>query len=125
MASHILSAGRFFRVAVLSCTMLFSAVLPGVMRPAVCMAQDYEAMMPETLHRELRKAEHAYRDAIDKVNAAETERLARKAAGAAQGELRALDEKVGELVNKAEDLKVQADYLEELYQAKSKEYKNK
>ncbi|EFL50265.1 conserved hypothetical protein [Solidesulfovibrio fructosivorans JJ]] len=125
MASHLSSAGRFLRVAVLCCTMLFSAVLPGVLRPAVCVAQDYEAMMPETLHRELRKAEHAYRDAIDKVNAAETERMARKAAGATTDELRALDEKVGDLVNKAEDLKIQADYIEELYQSKSKEYKNK
>ena len=88
-------------------------------------AQDYEAMMPEALHRELRHAERDYRDAIHAANAAETERIARKAAGAAAEELRALDEKVGALVTKAEKLKVHADYLEELYEAKAKEYKNK
>ena len=63
--------------------------------------------------------------AMDAVNTAESERLARKAAGAAEAELRDLDAKVGALVTKAEKLKVQADYLRELYEDKKAEYKSK
>lgn len=125
MGSQFSAAGRFLRIVGLVCILSFPGIAP-VMGPTVCLAQeDYEAMMPESLHRELRKAEHAYHDAIDAANAAENERVAKKAAGASADELRALDEKVGQLVTKAEKLKVQADYLGELYQTKSKEYKNK
>jgi|GEM_PF-2958494 len=95
------------------------------MGPAVVQAQDYESMMPEALSREVRKAESEYRKVMDEVGAAETARLTRAAAGAAEAELRELDARVGALVTKAERLKVQADYLDELYEAKRKEYRNK
>lgn len=124
MGSHISAAGRFLRIAGLVCILLFTGVLP-CLGPVPGAAQEYEAMMPESLRRELHKAEHAYREAIDAANAAETERVAKKAAGASADELRALDEKVGRLVTKAEKLKVQADYLDELYDIKSREYRNK
>ncbi len=105
--------------------LLFSLCAGPCLFPPAAAAQDYEAMMPERLHRELRHAESAYRDAIDAANAAETKRLERKAAGASEDELRALDEEVGRLVTKAEKLKVQADYLDELYEVKRREYRNK
>jgi isocitrate/isopropylmalate dehydrogenase len=124
MGNSILPASRRRRVAGIVVLLLTLCVAPCLL-PSVAVAQDYEAMMPESVHRELRHAEREYRDAIHAVNAAETERIARKAAGAAEAELRALDEKVGQLVTKAEKLKVKADYLEELYEAKAKEYKNK
>ena len=107
---------------------VFLLILTGglfCMRPAMAQAQDYEAMLPEALSREVRKAEIAYQKAIDEANAAETERIVRAAAGAAEAELRELDAKVGALVTKAEKLKVQSDYLGELYEYKRKEYKNK
>lgn len=124
MGNSILPASRRRRVAGIVVLLLTLCVAPCLL-PSVAAAQDYEAMMPESVHRELRHAEREYRDAIHAVNAAETERIARKAAGAAEAELRALDEKVGQLVTKAEKLKVKADYLEELYETKAKEYKNK
>jgi len=94
-------------------------------RPAIVWAQDFEGMMPEALHSEVRKAESEYHKIIEAVNQAETVRLARAAAGASEAELRELDSKVGQLVTKAEKLKVHADYLEELYNTKKREYKNK
>ncbi len=107
---------------------VFLLILAGglcCMRPAMAQAQDYEAMLPEALSREVHKAEVAYRKAIDEANLAETERMARAAAGAAEAELRELDAKVGALVTKAEKLKVQSDYLGELYESKRKEYKTR
>lgn len=107
---------------------LFCLALAGALvcsRPDMVRAQDFESMMPNSLHSEVRKAESEYRKVLDEVNKAETERLARAAAGAAEAELRELDAKVGALVTKAEKLKVQADYLEELYTAKVREYKGK
>ncbi|EHJ46212.1 hypothetical protein DFW101_0195 [Solidesulfovibrio carbinoliphilus subsp. oakridgensis] len=122
MGSFLLSTGRGIGVACVVSGLLFSGALVGL-QPAVAMAQEYEAMLPNTLQRELHKVESEYREGIRAVNAAETERLARQAAGAAEADLRALDDKVGQLVTKAEKLKIQADYLKELYEAKKREYK--
>lgn len=123
MGSFFLSAGRSIGVAYVLSGLLVAGVLVGL-GPAVAMAQEnYEAMMPESLHRELRMAESDYREAIRAVNAAETERLNRQAAGAGEAELRALDDKVGQLVTTAEKLKIQADYLRELYLTKKREYR--
>uniref|UniRef100_I2Q2U6 Uncharacterized protein n=1 Tax=Desulfovibrio sp. U5L TaxID=596152 RepID=I2Q2U6_9BACT len=122
MGSFLLSTGRGIGVACVLSGLLFSGALVGL-QPAVAMAQEYEAMMPNALQHELRKVESEYREVIQAVNAAETERLARQAAGAAEADLRALDDKVGQLVTKAEKLKIQADYLKELYEAKKREYK--
>jgi len=124
MGSFTLSTGRGVCVARLLVVLLFAVALFGA-RPSVALAQDFEAMLPETLHAEMRKVESEYRQAIQAVNAAEAERVAKKAAGAAEADLRALDEKVGQLVSKAEKLKVQADYLEELYQSQKREYKTR
>ncbi|MEA4857733.1 hypothetical protein [Solidesulfovibrio sp.] len=124
MGISIPSARGGLRLAGLALLLLTLCAVP-VLLPSPAAAQDYEAMMPEALKRELRHAENDYRDAIHAVNAATAERIARKAAGAAEDELRALDEKVGQLVTKAEKLKINADYLEELYEAKAKEYKAK
>ncbi|WP_428560087.1 MAG: hypothetical protein ACP59X_15750 [Solidesulfovibrio sp. DCME] len=125
MGNSIIPAGRGFRIAVLALFLLTLCAAPCLMPSLAAAQEDYEAMMPESLKRELRHAESDYRDAIHAVNAATAERIARKAAGAAEDELRALDEKVGQLVTKAEKLKVKADYIEELYEAKVKEYKTK
>jgi fructose-1-phosphate kinase PfkB-like protein len=122
MGSFLLSTGRGIGVACVVSGLLFSGALLGL-QPAVAVAQEYEAMLPNTLQHELRKVESDYREVIRAVNAAETERLARQAAGAAEADLRALDDKVGQLVTKAEKLKIQADYLKELYEAKKQEYK--
>ncbi len=116
------TTGRGLGVAAMLVALLCCGAGP-VLGPAVAAAQDYETMMPDSLQRELRKVENAYRDAIGSVNAAQTERLARQAAGAAEAELRALDDKVGQLASKAEKLKIQADYLRELYLSKKQEYK--
>lgn len=118
------AAGRGLRVATFLGLLLFAGAFL-CLQPSPVAAQNYEGMMPQTLHHELRKAQIAYQDAMEEVNAAETERLARTAAGAGDAELHELDVKVGRLVTKAEKLKVQADYLEELYQTKKQEYKNK
>jgi hypothetical protein len=103
---------------------LFSGALL-CLQPAVVAAQDYEAMMPEALSREVRATESEYHKVMDAVSVAETERLAKASAGAAEADLRALDDKVGQLVTKAEKLKVQADYLKELYNSKKREYKTR
>ncbi len=124
MGISILPASRLLRAAALVLLLLSLCAVPSLV-PVPAAAQDYESMMPEALRRELRHAENDYRDAIHAVNSALNERIARKAAGAAEDELHALDEKVGQLMTKAEKLKVQADYLEELYEAKAKEYKSK
>lgn len=124
MGISILPAGRLLRAAALVLLLLSLCAVQSLV-PTPAAAQDYESMMPEAVRRELRHAENDYRDAIHAVNSALNERIARKAAGAAEDELHALDEKVGQLMTKAEKLKVQADYLEELYEAKAKEYKSK
>lgn len=116
--------GRGLRAFVLVLVLLVAGVMV-CSRPTVVLAQEYEAMLPAELGREVRKAESEYRKIMDEVNAAENERIARGAAGAAEAELRALDAKLGALVTKAEKLKIHADYLEELYTAKQREYKNK
>lgn len=125
MGNFTISASRGLRAAGVAVLFLTLCVAPCLLPSVAAAQEDYEAMMPEALHRALRHAESDYRDAIHAANAAETERLARKAAGAAEAELRALDEKVGQLVTKAEKLKVKADYLDELYETKAKEYRNK
>lgn len=112
------------RTASILLMLLFSGVFL-CSHPAVVAAQDFESMMPEALGSEVRKAESEYRKVMDEVSVAETERLARAAAGAAEAELREIDGKVGQLVTKAEKLKVQADYLRELYNTKKREYKNR
>lgn len=82
-------------------------------------------MMPEQLAKELRKAETEYRKVMEEVRAAENERIARKAAGAADAALAEADAALKSLLGKAEELKIKTDYIDELYEAKRKEYKNK
>ena len=81
--------------------------------------------MPEHLAKELRKAETEYRKVMEEVRAAENERIARKAAGAADAALAEADAALKILLGKAEELKIKADYIDELYEIKRKEYKNK
>ncbi|KHK02141.1 hypothetical protein NY78_2272 [Desulfovibrio sp. TomC] len=88
-------------------------------------ADDFDSMMPDQLSKELRKAETAYHKVMEEVRAAENERLARKAAGAADAALKEADDELARLLRKAEKLKVEADYLDELYEVKRREYKNK
>ncbi len=114
-------SGRGVCAALVLVVALCSGVFP--LRGAA-LAQDYEAMMPNTLRQEVKKAHDAYRQTISEVHVVQTERLALAAKGAAEADLRALDAKVGQLVTEAEHFKVQADYLEELYAAKMKEYKS-
>lgn len=116
--------GHVLCVCVMMGTLLCSGFVPWT-GPGAAWAQSYDSMMPGSLLREVHKAEAAYREIMDKVNEAENERLARQVAGAAEAELRQLDIKVGALVTKAEKLKVQADYLQELYEEKKAEYKSK
>jgi len=116
--------GHIVCVCVMAVAVLSAGLVTGT-GAGLAWAQSYESMMPASLLREVHKAEAAYRDVMDAVNAAESERLARQAAGAAEAELRELDNKVGALVTKAEKLKVQADYLRELYEDKRAEYKSK
>jgi len=123
MSSVTMSTGRL-RTASLVLALLCAGTLL-CLRPTAVLAQEYEAMMPDTLQREIRKAESEYRKIMDSVSVAETERMSRAAAGAAAAELRELDAKVGQLVTQAEKLKVHADYLEELYAAKHRDYKSR
>jgi cell division protein FtsB len=124
MGSESTSAGRGLRVASLLFVLFLSGVFLGS-RPAPVLAQEYEAMMPDALSREVRKAEREYRTIMNAVSVAESERFAKAAAGATEAELRELDAKVGRLVTEAEKLKVQADYLTELYNAKRQDYKGR
>ncbi|WP_246198147.1 hypothetical protein [Solidesulfovibrio aerotolerans] len=82
-------------------------------------------MMPEQLSKEVRKAETEYRKVMEEVRAAENERLARKAAGATDAALAEADAALARVLHKAEQLKVEADYLEELYETKRREYKTR
>ena len=118
------AAGRGLRIATFFGLLLFAGAFL-CLHPSPVAAQDYESMMPKTLQHEVHKAQLAYHDAMEAVNAAENERLAKTAAGAGEADLHALDVKVGQLVTKAEKLKVQSDYLEELYKTKQQEYKSK
>jgi hypothetical protein len=118
------SAGRIVVVAFFVFVALSTSLFPPT-GLRVAAAQDYEAMMPNSLLREAHKAHHQYLEAIQAVNAAQSERLARQTAGAPEAELRELDVKVAALVSKAEKLKVLSDYLEELYKAKEREYEGK
>ena len=117
-------AGRGVRVAglivVLALWMAVSLVCP---RGAA--AQDVESMLPAQLAKEVRKAETEYRKVMEEVRAAENERLARKAAGATDAALAEADAELARVLHKAELLKIQADYLEELYEAKRQEYKTR
>ncbi len=93
--------GHIVCVCVMAVAVLSAGLVTGT-GAGLAWAQSYESMMPASLLREVHKAEAAYRDIMDAVNAAESERLARQAAGAAGTELRELDNKVGALVTKAE-----------------------
>ena len=90
-----------------------------------CQELSCEAMLPDALQREIHKVEASYRNLMHSINLAQSERLARKAAGAAEAELAELDRKVGKLVSEAEKLKVQLDYMDELYLDKKADYKSK
>jgi hypothetical protein len=118
------SVGRVLAVAGIVLLALTTGMFPAT-GPRDAAAQDYEAMMPNTLQHEAHKLHQAYLEAIHEVNAAQSERLARQAAGAAEADLHALDQKIAGLVSKAEKLKVDADYLDELYISKMREYKSK
>ena len=117
-------AGRAGRVAGL---ILFLAVWMSVSLacPQRAAAQDFEAMLPEQLSKEVHKAETEYHKVMEEVRAAENERLARKAAGATDAALAEADAELARALHKAEQLKVQADYLEELYETKRREYKTR
>lgn len=126
--------GRVSRVLAIAFVVVCSglAPLPG---PGVALAQQVqstdcldlacETMLPDALQREIHKVETRYRELMRSVNTAQSERLARQAAGAAEAELRELDQKLGALVSQAEKLKVQLDYMEELYKDKKIEYRGK
>lgn len=126
--------GRVSRVlAVASCVVCWGfAPLTG---PGLALAQQVqstdcldlacEVMLPEALEREIHKVEATYRELMHSINTAQSERLARQAAGAAEAELRGLDDKLGRLVAQAEKLKVQLDYMRDLYRDKKTEYKGK
>lgn len=107
-------------VAAVCCLVVLALFAPGQ-----AAAQDYDSMMPEQLAKELRKAETEYRKVMEEVRAAENERIARKAAGAADAALAEADAALKSLLGKAEELKIKTDYIDELYEAKRKEYKNK
>ena len=117
-------AGRGGRVAgfilVLTVWIVMSLVCP---RGAA--AQDVESMLPEQLVKEVHKAETEYHKVMEEVRVAENERLARKAAGATDAALAEADAELARALSKAEQLKVQADYLEELYETKRREYKTR
>ena len=116
--------GRGGRVAGMVAAVCFLVVL-ALFAPGQARAQSYDGMMPEQLARKLRKAETEYRKVMEEVRAAENERIARKASGAADAALAEADAALKDLLHKAEALKVKADYIDELYEVKRKEYKNK
>ena len=93
--------------------------------PRGAAAQDVESMLPEQLVKEVHKAQAEYHKVMEEVHAAENERLARKAAGATDAALAEADAELARALHKAEQLKVQADYLEELYETKRREYKTR
>ena len=93
--------------------------------PGGAAAQGFESMMPEQLAKEVRKAETEYRKVMEEVRVAENERLARKAAGATDAALAEADAALARVLRKAEQLKVEADYLDELYETKRREYKTR
>ena len=93
--------------------------------PGGAAAQGFDSMLPEQLAKEVRKAETEYHHVMEEVRAAENERLARKAAGATDAALAEADAALATVLRKAEQLKVQADYLEELYDTKRREYKTR
>lgn len=116
--------GRGGRVAGIVAAVCCLVVL-ALFAPGQAAAQDYDSMLPEQLSKELRKAETEYRKVMEEVRAAENERIARKAAGAAEAALAETDAALKDLLRKAEALKVKTDYIDELYETKRKEYKNK
>lgn len=93
--------------------------------PGAAGAQTVEDQSLDSLAREFQRAHNAYLQMLGYANAAANERRARQAAGAAADELRELDAKAALLVAKAENLKIRADYLEELLKTEKQEYKNK
>lgn len=107
-------------VAAVCCLVVLALVAPGQ-----AAAQEYDSMLPERLAKELRKAETEYRKVMEEVRAAENERIARKAAGAADAALAETDAALKDLLRKAEALKIKADYIDELYEVQRKEYKNR
>lgn len=105
---------------------LTTGIFPGTgPRDAAAQDQDYESMMPNSLQRAARKLHQQYVEAIEAVNAAQNERFARQNACAPEDELHAIDLKIKALVNKAEKLKVEADYVDELYTSREREYMGK
>ncbi|MHC1787933.1 hypothetical protein [Solidesulfovibrio sp.] len=85
--------------------------------PGGAAAEDFDSMMPEQLAAELRRAESEYRKVMEELRATENERLARKATSESDAELH-------RLLGKAEKLKIEADYIKELYETKRREYGN-
>lgn len=83
---------------------------------------DYDAMLPKALADASRKLHHQYHALMVQVNDLQSQILARQQAGASPEELCQLDNKLSGLVNAAEKIKVQADYVDELYTAKEREY---
>lgn len=118
------TVGRVLAMTGIVLLALTTGLFPGT-APRDAVAQDYESMMPKSLEREAHKLDQLYVQAIHEVNAAQSERLAKQAAGAADAELRALDEKIKLLVSNAEKIKVEADYVLELYKSKEREYMGK
>lgn len=109
-------AGRGSRVTGFVLVLAFWIAL-SLVCPGGAAAQDFESMMPEQLALELRKAETEYRKVMEEVRATENERLARKAVGDVDAEL-------NRLLGKAEKLKIETDYIKELYETKRREYGN-
>jgi HAMP domain-containing protein len=85
-------------------------------------APDYDAMMPKSLAAASRKLHRQYQELMSKVNALQADIMTRQKAGAAPEELCQLDNQLTELVSAAEKIKVEADYVDELYTVKEREY---
>ena len=124
MSCYDLVIGRGGRVAGIFWVLAVWTVV-ALACPGGAAAQGVESMMPEQLSKEVRKAETEYRKVMEEVRAAETERLARKAAGATDAALAEADAALARVLHKAEQLKIEADYLEELYNTKRREYKTR
>jgi|GEM_PF-3987795 len=82
-------------------------------RPA--NAQGNDASL-DALVQEMEQAQDQYELVLGYANAATEERVARQQAGATKAEIRALKNREANLILRAQNLKVKADYLEETYE---------